>query len=279
MIREIEEKWLEKSTLFVNDHFNNIFLPSHDVTHHLRTWKNAKSIITHISELNKTVTLSTVEAILLATLFHDTGMAVTRAPEHGSFSKESYLEFIGSQGKDQPVLQKQIIRAIELHDRKDQYVYLPFNLDAPPDILTVTSIADDLDALGTIGIYRYAEIYLHRQVELKFLGIQILKNISVRFNNLIKASSLIPAQVNQAKKQYQKVINFFDQYNRQILTEKEPETTLSGHIGVINYIRKFCVEGKIRPEYFLDTLNNSSVGNFVHIYFEDLKYAINENNS
>ena len=279
IIQDAEKKWLEKSIQFVSQQFNAVFLPSHDVTHHLRTWKNAKAILTELSELNNAVDYSIVEAVLLATMFHDTGMVVSRNPDHGSFSKKSYLEFIHQQGTELPVLQNEILRAIELHDLKDQYVYIPFTYNNPPDILTVTSISDDLDALGVIGIYRYAEIYLHRRISHQSLGIQILKNVSVRFNHLIKASSLLPELVNQNNKQYHEIINFFDEYNQQILVEEELKNIFNRHLGVINYIRQFSVEGKISPDDFLDVLNNFTVGTFVLSYFKNLENAINETNS
>ncbi|MDA3821696.1 MAG: HD domain-containing protein [Bacteroidales bacterium] len=275
-IQTAEEKWLEKSKQFVEKQFETVFLPSHDLIHHLRTWKHAKYILRELSELNSAINLSIVEATLLASIFHDTGMVHTRSPEHGLESKKIYQEFINKEGTELPEYQNEILRAIEYHDNKEEFVYVAIEINAPPDILTIISISDDIDALGTIGIYRYVEIYLHRHTSMRSLGIKVLKNVSFRFNHLVKASYLLPSFVNHMKILYKEIINFFDHYNQQILIESEPETTFSGHIGIVNYIRQFCVEGKIKPEDFFDSLSNFQVGNSVLTFFKDLDIALNE---
>lgn len=273
-IQRAEEKWLDKSILFVSALFKTVFLPSHDVAHHLRTWRHAKVILTELSELNKSVDFSIVEAVFLASMFHDTGMVDSRSAEHGANSKKHYLDFIQEQNAELPLLHADIIRAIELHDHKDEYLFIPFSYKEAPDILTLISIADDLDALGIIGIYRYAEIYLHRGVTPKNLGMEILENVSIRFNHLSKASTLLPGFINQARNTYREIINFFDEYNQQCLIETNLEATFNGHVGVVNYIRQFSVDGDIPPEHFLDTLSNFKVGKFVLNYFETLENAI-----
>jgi HD superfamily phosphodiesterase len=276
IIQAAEVKWLKKSKQFVKKQFSTVFLPSHNAIHHLRTWNHAKYLLRELSDINSTINYSTVEAVLLASMFHDTGMVHTRDPEHGLESIKIYQEFIKEEGSELPEYQDEILRAIEYHDNKVDFIYHPFELNAPPDILTLISISDDLDALGTIGIYRYTEIYLHRHTSLRSLGIKVLENASYRFNHLAKASHVLPSFVNHVKTPYKEIINFFDNYNQQFLMESEPETTFSGHIGIVNYIRQFCVEGKINPEDFLDSLSYFQVGNSVLTFFKDLDKALNE---
>ena len=38
------------------------------------------------------------------------------------------------------------------------------------NLLTILSVADDLDAFGFIGIYRYSEIYLTRGIDPEKIG-------------------------------------------------------------------------------------------------------------
>jgi len=269
-ISNAEEKWLKISREYLEEKFRNTFLPSHDLKHHLRTWGYARSILIELSRFQTGIDDSIAEAALLATLFHDTGMIQTHDSHHGEISKKYYLDFLKTCKMDFPALHDDILQAIEIHDHKDEYVYTPFSFNSQPDILTLTSIADDMDALGTIGIYRYAEIYMHRHINHKSLGVRIMENASTRFNNFSKASMLLPGIVIRSKVRYQQLINFYDQYNQQILLETDPETVLSGHIGVINYINEFCVRGTTRPENIPETLKFYSVGNFITDFFADL---------
>ena len=93
-IAEAEDQWLEKLKLFLEDLYKNTFLPSHDHTHHLRTWRTAKDILLEISELNVFLSADFIQAVLLASLFHDTGIIETRGLMHGEKGKKIYLKYI-----------------------------------------------------------------------------------------------------------------------------------------------------------------------------------------
>ncbi len=272
-----EDAWLEKVSSFVKDIFKATYLPSHDHTHHLRTWKAAKLIIREISEFNVSISEEFVEAALLATLFHDTGISETRGIEHGPKGKKIYLKYIAENCPEEPAMHQQIASAIEKHDQKTENIFVPFHLDKPPDLLTVVSIADDMDAMGCIGIYRYAEIYLHRGTPLKSLGMTLLENISIRYNNFSKASTLVPSLIKNTKPKFQEILNFYDNYNQQLLTDDDPLQVYTGHIGIINYIRNFSVIGKIHPLEFTAALENFEVGKYVLDFFTKLEEELRLN--
>lgn len=277
-ISEAENQWLEKLKTFLDEIYIDTFLPSHDQTHHLRTWKAAKEILLEIAEFNDSIPADFVEAVLLASLFHDTGITQTRGLEHGLKGKKIYLKYIDENCKKPPAMHAKIARAIEMHDQKTENLFTPFHWDKTPDLLTLVSIADDMDALGTIGIYRFAEIYLHRGTSLKSLGMVLLDNVSTRYNNFSKATSLIPSLVKKAKPKYQEIITFYDNYNQQLLTQTDPVKVYSGHIGIVNYIRNFSVIGKINPADFPSALDNFIVGKFVSDYFINLKEQLERGN-
>lgn len=266
-----EEAWLDKASSFVEELFKDVFLPSHDHTHHLRTWQAAKLILREIAVFNVSISKEFVEAVLLASLFHDTGISETRGILHGQIGKHFYHRFIAENGLEEPAWHAQISYAIEMHDQKTENLFVPFHWNQAPDLLTVVSIADDMDALGIIGIYRYAEIYLHRGTALKSLGITVLENVSIRFNHLSKASTLVPSLVNKSKIKYQEILNFFDNYNQQLLAEEDPNLVFSGHIGIVNYIRDFSVIGEIHPLDFKRSLENFQTGKYVLDYFAKLE--------
>lgn len=277
-ISRAEEAWLDTLMRFLQEYFKDTFLPSHDHTHHLRTWKNAKLILGELSEFNQMISDELVEAVLIASLFHDCGIVETRGTEHGKKSKEVYLGYISGEASAEPAMHRQIARAIELHDMKTKNQFVPFHWNKPPDLLTVVSMADDMDALGTIGVYRYAEIYLHREVPMKSLGMVLLENVSTRFNNFVKAAGLVPSLIKRCKATYQEIISFYDSYNQQLLAEEDPYTVFSGHIGVVNYIRNFSVIGRILPQDFPEALDNFTAGKFVIDFFNKLEKDLLEGN-
>lgn len=277
-IARTEEKWLKDVAAFVKDLFKDTFLPSHDHSHHMRTWETAKLIIREIAEFNVLITEQFVEAALLASLFHDTGITETRGIQHGTKGMNIYVKFISDYGT-KPEMHQQIAHAIEMHDQKTKSQFIPFHWDKAPDLLTLISIADDMDAFGIIGVYRFAEIYLHRGIPLKSLGVTLLENVSIRYNNFSKASTLVPSLIKIAKPRYQEILNFYDKYNQQLLTEEDPHKVYSGHIGIINYIRNFSVIGKIHPRDFLDSLQNFQVSKYVLDFFKKLESELRESDT
>ena len=251
--------------------FSSTFLPSHDLNHHLRTWDIAKSLLTDLAAFNKKVTEDFVEGVMIAIFFHDVGMTKTRSSRHGKRSRDLYEEWIAAGAHPKPARHPAISRAIELHDRKEEVLFVEFPLHEEPDLLTLVNVADDLDALGIVGIYRYAEIYLHRHVSLPTLGIRVLENVSLRFNTFSKMTALFPAIKNAYQPGYREIITFYDRYNQQVLAETDPSDCFSGHLGVINYIRQFSVKGTTRPVDFPQQLAPLQAGKFVVDYFEQLK--------
>lgn len=266
-----EDQWLDKLKLFLEELFKDTFLPSHDHSHHLRTWNAAKVILLEIAEFNVMLSDEFIEAVLLASLFHDTGIIETRGVNHGEKGKKIYLRYITENCKKVPAMHQKIASVIENHDQKSTFLFVPFHWDKTPDLLTVVSIADDMDAMGTIGIYRYAEIYLHRSTPIKSMGMVILENISTRYNNISKASTLIPSLLKKTKPKYQEIISFYDHFNQQLLTETDPIKVFYGHIGIVNYIRNFSVIGKIHPVDFPGALDNFEVSKYIIDYFNQLK--------
>ncbi len=270
-ILNAEKNWLEELKLFLQELFSETFLPSHDHTHHIRTWNNAKIILREISEFNVSLSQDFVNAVILSSMFHDTGIIETRGIAHGRKSKSIYLKYIAENCDVPPAMHDKIAHAIEYHDQKTLNLFVPFHWNKPPDLLTVMSIADDMDAMGIIGIYRYAEIYLHRSTPLKSLGMVLMENVSVRYNNFSKACTLFPSLINKTKPLYQEIITFYDNYNQQILAETNPLKVYSGHIGIINYIRNFSIIGKINPMDFNQSLENFQLGKYVSDFFEKLE--------
>lgn len=248
-ISRAESRWLSSLSSYAEELFSYTFLPSHDHTHHQRVWNISKNLLKEISLFHSKLDFSLVEGVLIAAWFHDLGMAKSTREDHGRLGRELCHNWLREHGRDSPELLTEILSSIEWHDNKTAGMYSAIRFNTRPGILSILSIADDLEALGTIGIYRYAEIYLMRNINLSELGSRVLENAEIRYNNLKKSCSACTNLLPKYKKQYQVLREFYTDYNSQLLQEIEPLKVYTGPLGVINYIRTRGMEEKIRPEY------------------------------
>jgi len=237
-IDRTEATWLDPLYSYAEQVFRGKYLPSHDHTHHMRVWNLCKTILLEISSFNALTDPSLVDGVIIAAFFHDLGMAFSTREDHGRLGSELCRSWFRDAGRDHPERFEEILQAIELHDRKDTQLYAAFSRMAPPEILGILTVADDLEALGIIGIYRYAEIYLKRGITLKELGSRVLDNVKIRFKNLSAGCLLCSRLVQRYRQEYDVLCSFFEQYNQQLAGVPNPELILTGHLGVINYISR-----------------------------------------
>ncbi|MDF1575953.1 MAG: HD domain-containing protein [Bacteroidales bacterium] len=233
-----EAGWLENLYKHAKALFRNSDLPSHDHTHHIRVWNLCKSLLGEIATFNSGTDQSLVEGVLIAALFHDLGMVHSTREDHGKGGSGLCQSWFRETGRTKPERFEEILRAIELHDRKKVQIYNSFTTESPPGILEILSVADDLEAMGTIGIYRYAEIYLKRGIPMEELGIRVLRNAFARFENLKLSCRLCSRVLERFRPQYKELRHFYEQYNLQLHKTPEPESVQSGPLGVINCIRR-----------------------------------------
>jgi HD superfamily phosphodiesterase len=203
---------------------------------------------------------------LIAAFFHDLGMTTSTREDHGSLGSELCLRWFLERGVKVPERFDEITRAIELHDRKDIQIYKSFSPESAPEILGILSVADDLEALGIIGIYRYTEIYLERDIPLEELGMRILTNVSSRFEHLSDACRLCRKVLEKYRQQYDELCLFFEQYNVQLKAVSQVELVSFGPLGVINYIRRHGLEKSA-----LDQADSE-----VNDYFGKLEYELDQ---
>jgi hypothetical protein len=251
--------------------FSGTFLPSHDHTHHRRVWNICKNLLRSIVATCPDMDHSLVEGVLIAAYFHDLGTVRSAREDHGILGKEICETYFKENAIEPPSRFDEILNAIEQHDIKEKKVYSGIVPGVSPGILDILSLADDLEALGVIGIYRYTEIYLKRNIKLKDLGIRILGNASARYRNITESCVECPSLIREYRKQYTDLVSFFDNYNQQILTNPQTENVFYGHLGVVNYIRRLSVEGQTAPSDFLSEINISKTGSVVTGYFTALK--------
>jgi HD superfamily phosphodiesterase len=269
-INQAEKYWLQSLYAYAKELFQTSFLPSHDHTHHLRVWNIAKQILREMANTHSTLSPSLVEGVLISCFFHDLGMVQSTREDHGILGKDLCRLWFSENDRTPPPSFERILYAIEIHDRKEARYYSDPESAGSPGILGILAVADDLEAMGVIGIYRYAEIYLHRGISLEELGTRILANANQRFNNLL-SSGMFPRTIQKYRVQFDELRNFFIQYNLQLKQVKNAEKIREGQLGVINYIRTRSMEGKVRPEDLSSLAEEEEKDSMLREYFSRLR--------
>lgn len=244
-IGQAEENWLGALYTYAWELYQSTYLPSHDHSHHLRVWNISKDVLREIATHSSTVTLDRVEGVLIAALFHDLGMVQSTREDHGSLGRELCASWFSESGHTPPRGFDSVLDAIEMHDRKESRNVSKEG--GTPGILEILSVADDLEAMGIIGIYRYAEIYLLRGIPMEDLGWRILDNAEHRIRNL-SSLGFCPGLIGQYKKQFDELTVFYRKYIRQLQEVEQAEKADDGQLGVINYIRSRGLTQEVRPE-------------------------------
>ena len=183
-------------------------LPSHGISHHRRVWSFAKELL-NLPCHSKSAGGNLAVKLIIASYLHDTGMSVEKGMRHGKHSRDFSIEFL-TRNNLNPDNYTDMLDAIENHDRKNYLIQSTDNI-----LLTLLSLADDLDAFGFTGIYRYTEIYHLREIKPEFLGYRIQENAKVRFDNLEKTLASCSDFLQKNKNRYKILDNFFTEYNRQ----------------------------------------------------------------
>ena len=177
-IEKAEQKWLKALFDYNQSLFSSHNIPSHNQHHHLRVWNYLKDLLQQLTALGYVFPQNFAEQALIATFFHDTGLTKTLDEKHGMESREICKLFF--QSLPAPANFSGILDAIEHHDDKNYTIDYAF-AKQELSLHTLLSICDDLDAFGEIGIFRYMEIYLMREIFLKDITLQICNNMQKRF--------------------------------------------------------------------------------------------------
>ena len=263
-IKSAEDTYRQNLEEFFNSVYNERTLPSHGIDHHRRVWDYSKEIL-KLFPFPETVNIPKLaNNLILACYMHDIGMSVDPGIKHGIHSRNLCIEFL--QGHNLPLSDFiDVLEAIENHDNKEY----PDN-DNSGDLLAILCLADDLDAFGYIGIYRYSEIYLTRGIEPEKIGHLIRDNAEKRFQNFIKSFRTDNKITDKHSVRYNTIDSFFRKYNEQLTSYSFGSSHPYGYCGVIEL---FChmmdrrIELKeiyLEPEKYL-------VDSTIRWYFTELK--------
>ncbi len=174
-----ERKWLVLIKKYIEILFTGFWMPSHDIQHHARVWRNACFLAQNL----KTDDPDFYEKLLLASFFHDIGLLVNMGSSHGLESRKACELFLQTHSGMVQFETNLLLKAIENHDDKE---YLKQNIRTKNLIYSVLTVADDMDAFGAIGAYRYIEICLLRGMQETQIPGHILTNASRRYANCLR---------------------------------------------------------------------------------------------
>jgi hypothetical protein len=149
------------------------------------------------------------EQLLIASLFHDTGLTVDNSEKHGFISAKICKEFFTQNPNLQVDNLDMILFAIEHHDDKSAKVNGFKDLSPELQLTRLLSTSDDLDAFGIVGVYRYIEIYFLRGNALEVIPQKVLPNMASRFKNFRKLIIDDSAFAQFHAKRYHDAVNFF----------------------------------------------------------------------
>ncbi|MBK8882397.1 MAG: HD domain-containing protein [Bacteroidales bacterium] len=202
-------------------------LPSHGIDHHRRVWSYARELLYIPLKQHNSKPACLPSKLIIACYLHDSGMSVETGPRHGKHSREFCIRFLENNNLSAEEY-KDVLDTVENHDRKDY----PSESDRN-DLLTVLSVADDLDAFGFTGIYRYSEIYLTRNIGPDKLGDLIIANAARRFENFESIFGTGNNYVQLHRKRFEILINFFRHYNRQVTSYDFGTDEPEGYCGIV----------------------------------------------
>lgn len=255
----------------VEDFFISIYddksLSSHGIDHHRRVWSYAKELLPLVAGQQPVSISQLPSKLIIASYLHDIGMSVDPGIRHGHHSRDLCIQFLTNNHLPENEYQD-VLEAIENHDRKDYTGNTSVN-----DLLTILSVADDLDAFGFTGIYRYSEIYLTRGINPEEIGHLIKDNAGKRFDNFVKTFGFADELVLKHKKRFDILDNFFNEYNNQVISYKFGGQHPAGYCGVIEVLLNLINNKKALKEFWNES-EKYSYDPVIRCFLEGLAFEL-----
>jgi hypothetical protein len=248
-------------------------LYSHDIDHHRRVWYYAKELLTEISAAGEDIDPGLPRKLIIASYLHDLGMSIDPGIRHGILSRELGKSFLKTNNLHESEY-FDVLNAIEHHDDKEYKTPGSTN----NQLLRILSAADDLDAFGFIGIYRYLEIYLVRGIQPEIVGYEIRENALKRYQNLEATFGNHAGLIERHRKRFLLLDDFLTKYNRQIEDFPFNQKNSLDYVNIIDFIT-WMIHDKIPPfkiesEYY-GFSSDQAINNFIGQLSSELREFIN----
>ena len=273
-IIEAEEKWLLKLYEYNRLSFSGTDLPSHDQYHHLRVWYFIKELLFELENAGIVIPSGLPEKLIFAAFFHDIGLTKTLNEEHGKISRLICSDYIGQNNIQFSNGDEELLQAIELHDDKSYKAGITNNSN-PVDLYSLLTVCDDLDAFGAIGVFRYLEIYLLRNIPVKDLPERVLQNIKTRFGNFNLQYSFLKEYMIKHTKRYEYTLNFYTRLSACLNNKAANKYIDTGPVEAVNWLIENFVTKKKHPDKIIIGKpvkeNSSYPDEFIHKFQEEIR--------
>jgi hypothetical protein len=251
--------------------YSNNSLISHGIDHHRRVWNYAKKVTLLLNEHKQIDDPFFPYRLIIACYLHDIGMSIDHGPIHGHHGRDICISFLAENNLNESDY-SDVLQAIENHDNKEYN-----NSSGTYDLLTILSIADDLDAFGFIGIYRYIEIYLVRGIKPYELGHLIINNARKRFKNFTESVLFQDDFIAIHKKRFDILEDFFKEYNKQVSYYQFGDTNAKGYCGVADTVLCLIKNQMVLKDLFGKTAKYSS-DPVIKWFYDELEYELSFSN-
>ena len=272
LLKDAEFKYKKRLEDYFSLIFKDVIIPSHDLTHHKRVWIFAKELLQSLNKRGINIQNDISEKLIIGCYLHDSGMAIDSGKKHGRQSMLFCKRFLEENNLDLE-LYEDLLSVIENHDNKEYD-----NKGSADNLFTILSVSDDLDAFGITGIYRYAEIYLSRDINIKELGSLVLENAAKRYHYFKSSFSFDKELLEKYTIKYKMVVDFFSEFNRNSEKYNFSISQKSGNCGVIEVIAE-----TIRNKTFSinDIISNGlkTDDNSIVDFFKKMAQEIQKDNS
>jgi hypothetical protein len=240
-IKAAEERYRQPLENFFLEKWGRTKLYSHAIDHHRRVWHYASLLLTENEPPEACCIHSFAEKLIIACYLHDLGMAIDPGFRHGRLSKNFCSQFLNVHGLKETEF-ADVLEAIEFHDDKDYE-----KSAGKSNLLTFLTVADDLDAFGYIGIYRYMEIYLLRGIPKNEICSRAMENAAKRYLHFRSVFKENPALVEKHRKRFEILNIFFKELatdgRDKILSQGKP----SENLRIIEFLT-YILSRNINPE-------------------------------
>ena len=272
-IKKVENKWQNILYRFCLEKFKQVNIPSHDHLHHYRVWLFARKLFHELQEQKIKINDNDIEKAIIAIFFHDIGLTFNPDQNHGKKSREICELFIKENKEKNIIGQGEILDAIDKHDDK-KYKGITYRKEFNISVLSTLSICDDLDAFGYIGVLRYAEIYIIRNIPVINLAKNVLKNLESRYANFISICSGLDEFLTEQTKRYYLTKDFYNNLEDHLKYNKYSPDIIYGPTGVINYFIKYVINKNLPLLKMADHVLTLSRDKYIYRFFSLLKEEI-----
>lgn len=270
-ISNSEQKWLKPLYKYSKSLFEKTHLPSHDAEHHLRVWLHCRGLLIELHKAGIKATHDTIDKAIVACFFHDAGLTQDMGEQHGLLGRKICEEFFIKNPYFHVPDMNEVLEAIEKHDDKSKREISAITPYTMKTVLRLVSAADDLDALGYIGVFRYIEIYLKRGIPDIEIPKKVNNNLRNRFSNFLNIYSGLPKYSEKQKIRYKETFNFFTELDS-LFYEKSEMT--DNPLTVFYILKESLIEKKMGiNETIEETLRTNTKG-YPLWYFSKLRNEI-----